>query len=156
MWTPGTRMNPGTLHPTTQSSTGRNTTASWCSHCMEAGMMCRDTTKRKLRKGHATYCGEITMVDTWLGFLLKSVENMGLMDNTAIIFTTDHGFYFGEHGGLFGKMSSDKSLDGRLRPYGEPGSTWARSPFSRRSSTSHFWSTRLGYLQGYTRPELRD
>ena len=34
--------------------------------------------EEKLRKGHATYCGEITMVDTWLGFLLRAVENMGL------------------------------------------------------------------------------
>ena len=80
------------------------------------------------RKGHATYCGEITMVDTWLGFLLRSVENMGLTDRTTVIFTTDHGFYFGEHGGLFGKMNSGKSADGTLRPYGEPGSTWAYSP----------------------------
>ena len=84
--------------------------------------------EEKLKKGHATYCGEITMVDTWLGFLLKSVENMGLMDKTAIIFTTDHGFYFGEHGGLFGKMSGDRLPDGRLRPYGDPGSTWTHSP----------------------------
>ena len=53
---------------------------------------------------------------------------MGLMDKTAIIFTTDHGFYFGEHGGLFGKMSSDKYPDGTLRPYGEPGSQWSYSP----------------------------
>ena len=81
-----------------------------------------------LRKGHASYCGEITMVDTWLGFLLRSVENMGLSDRTTVIFTTDHGFYFGEHGGLFGKMNSGKSADGTLRPYGEPGSTWAYSP----------------------------
>ena len=85
-------------------------------------------TEEQLNKGHATYCGEITMVDTWLGFLLKSVENMGLKDKTAIIFTTDHGFYFGEHGGLFGKMTSDKYPDGRLRPYGEPGSQWTYSP----------------------------
>ncbi len=63
-----------------------------------------------------------------MGFLLKSVENMGLMDKTAVIFTTDHGFYFGEHGGLFGKMNSDKFPDGTLRPYGEPGSKWAYSP----------------------------
>ena len=35
----------------------------------------------------------------------RLVENMGLMENTAIIFTSDHGFYFGEHGGLFGKMT---------------------------------------------------
>ena len=81
-----------------------------------------------LRKGHATYCGEITMVDTWLGFLLRAVENMGLMEKTTIIFTTDHGFYFGEHGGLFGKMTSDKRPDGSLRAYGESGSKWTYSP----------------------------
>ena len=81
-----------------------------------------------MRKGHASYCGEITMVDTWLGYLLKSVENMGLTDKTAVIFTTDHGFYFGEHGGLFGKMNGDKYPDGTLRPYGEPGSMWTHSP----------------------------
>jgi arylsulfatase A-like enzyme len=84
--------------------------------------------EEQLRKGHATYCGEITMVDTWAGFLLRAVENMGLADRTIVIFTTDHGFYFGEHGGLFGKMSSDKYPDGTLRPYDEPGSQWSYSP----------------------------
>ena len=82
----------------------------------------------QMRKGHAAYCGEITMVDTWLGFLLRAVENMGLKDRTVVIFTTDHGFYFGEHGGLFGKMSSDKNPDGTLKPYDEPGSQWSYSP----------------------------
>ncbi len=84
--------------------------------------------EEQMLKGHAAYCGEITMVDTWLGFLMKSVENMGLADNTVIIFTSDHGFYFGEHGGLFGKMSSDKYPNGALRPYDEPGSQWGYSP----------------------------
>ena len=82
----------------------------------------------QMQKGHATYCGEITMVDTWVGFLLRAVENMGLKDKTVVIFTTDHGFYFGEHGGMFGKMSSDKYPDGTLRPYDEPGSQWSYSP----------------------------
>ena len=85
-------------------------------------------TEEQLKKGHATYCGEITMVDTWAGYLLRSVENMGLADKTVVIFTTDHGFYFGEHGGLFGKMSSDKYPDGTLRPYDEPGSQWSYCP----------------------------
>ena len=84
--------------------------------------------EEQVRKAHATYCGEITMVDTWLGYLLKAVENMGLMTKTAVIFTSDHGFYFGEHGGLFGKMSSDKHPDGTLRTYDEPGSMWSYSP----------------------------
>ncbi len=57
-----------------------------------------------VKKGHACYCGEITMVDTWLGYLLRKIEDLGLMENTAIMLTADHGFYFGEHGGLFGKM----------------------------------------------------
>ena len=85
-------------------------------------------TEAQMRKGHATYCGEITMVDTWVGQLLRSVENMGIADQTAVIFTSDHGFYFGEHGGLFGKMCSDRYPDGTLRPYDEMGSQWSYSP----------------------------
>jgi len=62
-----------------------------------------DFTEEMLQKAHAAYCGEISMVDTWIGNLLRQVEYMGLMENTAIIFSTDHGFYFGEHD-IFGKM----------------------------------------------------
>ncbi len=62
-------------------------------------------TEETVKKGYATYCGEVTMVDTWVGNLLRQVEYMGLMENTAIIFTTDHGTYFGEHGGRYGKMA---------------------------------------------------
>ena len=68
------------------------------------------------------------MVDTWIGHLLRKVENMGLMESTAIIFTTDHGFYFGEHGGLFGKMTFSKREDGSLYQHGDPDSQWSHSP----------------------------
>jgi len=84
-------------------------------------------TEEIVKKAHATYCGEITMVDTWIGYLLRRVENMALMENTAIIFTSDHGFYFGEHGGLFGKMCFTKRPDGRLYAHGEEGSGWDHS-----------------------------
>ena len=85
-------------------------------------------TEEKVSKAHATYCGEVTMVDTWIGHLLRTAENMGLMDNTAIVFTSDHGFYFGEHGGLFGKMAFAKKPDGTLFGHGDPDSQWAHSP----------------------------
>ena len=51
---------------------------------------------------HATYCGEVTMVDFWIGRLLAKLDVLGLRDNTIVLFTSDHGFYFGEHG-YFGK-----------------------------------------------------
>jgi len=79
-----------------------------------------------VRKAYACYCGEITMVDTWVGHFLRLVENMGLMDNTAIIFTTDHGFYFGEHGGLFGKMTL--SHPQKVPYWFRPDHAWIRSP----------------------------
>ena len=82
----------------------------------------------KVKKANATYCGEITMVDTWIGYFLRRVENMGLMDKTAIIFTSDHGFYFGEHGGKFGKMTFDKRDGGGLYRFGDSDARWAHSP----------------------------
>lgn len=82
-------------------------------------------TQEKLDKAYASYCGEVTMVDTWFGYLMRKVENLGLMDKTAIIFTSDHGYYFGEHGGLYGKM-----VLGIDRKTGKPISgLWARSPY---------------------------
>ncbi len=65
---------------------------------------CRYLTDPELEHVRALYAGEVSMVDTWVGKLLKKVEALGLLDNTAIIFTTDHGFYFGEHG-LIGKIT---------------------------------------------------
>ncbi len=82
----------------------------------------------RVNKAHATYCGEITMVDTWVGYLLRRLENMGLMDHTTVIFTTDHGFYFGEHGGLFGKMTFDKRPGGALYQNGDADAMWTHSP----------------------------
>ncbi|HEX2098746.1 MAG TPA: sulfatase-like hydrolase/transferase, partial [Rubrobacteraceae bacterium] len=51
---------------------------------------------------HATYCGEVSMVDFWIGRLLAKLDALGLRENTLVFFTSDHGFYFGEHG-YFGK-----------------------------------------------------
>ena len=77
-------------------------------------------TEEKVKKGHACYCGEITMVDTWFGYFLRRLENMDLTKETVIIFTSDHGFYFGEHGGLFGKLIFDHTKSPR---------EWVHSPF---------------------------
>ena len=44
------------------------------------------------------YAGKVSLCDKWLGWFLDQVRDMGLMDDTLIIFTTDHGEPFNEHG----------------------------------------------------------
>lgn len=44
------------------------------------------------------YAGKVTLCDQWIGMFLERVKDMGLYDNSLIIFTTDHGAPFGEHG----------------------------------------------------------
>src|SRR5215207_3744191 len=60
--------------------------------------------------GHVTYCGEVTMVDFWIGRLLAKLDALGLRENTLVFFTSDHGFYFGEHG-YFGKAEWEHEPD---------------------------------------------
>lgn len=94
-------------------------------------------TEEMVKKAHACYCGEVTMVDTWVGRLLRHIENLNLMEKTAIIFVTDHGYYFGEHGGILGKFVTataptspfwmeEGRKDGKDQGEGRGG--WARSP----------------------------
>ena len=59
-------------------------------------------TKDDVALAHATYCGEVTMVDFWMGRLLAKLDALNLTDDTIVMFVSDHGFYFGEHG-YFGK-----------------------------------------------------
>jgi arylsulfatase A-like enzyme len=84
--------------------------------------------EERVRKAHATYCGEISMMDTWVGHLLRHVDNLGLRDKTAIMFVSDHGFYFGEHNGSFGKMNYAKRPNGVPYFHGESGASWDDSP----------------------------
>lgn len=44
------------------------------------------------------YAGKVTMCDKWLGWFFDKLKEMGMYDDTMIIFTTDHGEPFNEHG----------------------------------------------------------
>lgn len=62
----------------------------------------------ELKHCRALYAGEVTLVDRWVGHLLERAESLGLMDNTAIIFISDHGFYLGEHGYMGKSLITEK------------------------------------------------
>jgi arylsulfatase A-like enzyme len=65
--------------------------------CIAPGSVER-CTDRQLANIRAAYAGEVTLVDRWVGHLLDAVRETGRMDDTAIVFTSDHGCMLGEQG----------------------------------------------------------
>lgn len=54
-------------------------------------------TEDELNHIRALYMAEASMVDHWLGVLLDKIDELGFTEDTAVIFTSDHGYLFGEH-----------------------------------------------------------
>ena len=52
---------------------------------------------------HSLYRAEITQVDECVGRILEQLKRKNLLESTAVIFCSDHGYYFGEHG-FMGKL----------------------------------------------------
>ena len=57
----------------------------------------------ELKQMRARYAAEMTFVDKWLGIFLDAVRQLGMLDNTLLIFTSDHGHQLAEHG-IIGKL----------------------------------------------------
>jgi uncharacterized sulfatase len=51
-----------------------------------------------MKKMKMCYMASVSFLDAQVGRLLQSLEEHGLMDETIIIFFSDHGFQLGEHG----------------------------------------------------------
>ncbi|WP_248927179.1 sulfatase [Paenibacillus hamazuiensis] len=54
-----------------------------------------DYDKKKLV---AVYYGMISMMDKYIGNILDKLDELGLAENTIVVFTTDHGHFYGQHG----------------------------------------------------------
>ncbi|MCM8769960.1 MAG: sulfatase-like hydrolase/transferase [Candidatus Omnitrophica bacterium] len=50
-----------------------------------------------VREARAAYYGLITQIDYNLGRILSALQDLGLLWNTLILFTSDHGEYLGDH-----------------------------------------------------------
>lgn len=54
--------------------------------------------EQALRKAKAQYLGEVACIDMNVGRIITALEQKGILDETIVVFTTDHGEYMGEHG----------------------------------------------------------
>jgi len=51
-----------------------------------------------LKKNMAIYYGMISFMDEQIGRILDRLDELGVADNTMVVFTTDHGHFLGQHG----------------------------------------------------------
>ena len=71
---------------------------------LKSGEAIRDTqtpyavTAREVQESMALTFGMITMIDDQIGRVLAKLKELGMDDDTVIIFTSDHGDYMGDHG----------------------------------------------------------
>ena len=70
----------------------RSSPTSWT--CATRATCARDEVREKVIP---VYMGLIKQIDDQLGVLFRFMEERGLLDNTLIVFTSDHGDYLGDH-----------------------------------------------------------
>ncbi len=68
---------------------GGNEMHGCCSHLQDRESLARDI---------AIYYGMISCMDKYIGRILDKVDRLGIADHTLIVFTSDHGHFFGHHG----------------------------------------------------------
>jgi arylsulfatase A-like enzyme len=69
-----------------------------------------DKMKWRYQRYMQDYLGTIAAVDENVGRVLDFLEENGLMENTIIVYTSDQGFYLGEHGWFDKRFVYDESF----------------------------------------------
>ena len=78
---------------------------------MEAGKLTDDdVTRWKYQRYIKDYLSTIAAVDESIGRLLDYLDESGLADNTIVIYSSDQGFYLGEHGWYDKRWMFEQSL----------------------------------------------
>ena len=61
-------------------------------------------TDEELAQTRNLYAAEVTFVDRWIGHLLDKMEELEMMDDTLILFMSDHGHPLADHGVLLKRV----------------------------------------------------
>ncbi len=62
------------------------------------GFQCHRHDREQLKKDMAVYYGMISFMDQEIGRILDKLDELGVADNTIVVFSTDHGHFLGQHG----------------------------------------------------------
>lgn len=109
----------------------------------------------ELRRAREVYCGMVTHLDHQLGRLLGALALTGDLENTLIVYSSDHGEHLGDHG-LVGKrtfLEASAKVPLIVRP---PGDTAARVASGAGTTVSQLvqWADLLPTLADYAGAEI--
>ena len=75
-----------------------------------ANLSGKDLVRWKYQRYMHDYLGSVLSVDESVGKLLKYLDDEGLTDNTLVVFSSDQGFFLGEHGWFDKRWILEESL----------------------------------------------
>ena len=76
----------------------------------KAGLKGKDLAYWKYQRYMRDYLKTVKSLDDHVGYVLDYLEKEGLMDNTLIVYTSDQGFYMGEHGWFDKRFMYEESM----------------------------------------------
>ncbi len=106
---------------------------------------------QNIRQMTSIYYGMVAEIDVWVGKILQRLDELGLAENTLVIFTADHGEELGEHGmhGKFVFYEGSVHVPLLLRL---PGVIPAKTVVNAPASQLDLFGTILDYLNQPARP----
>ena len=100
------------------------------------------SSEQEVREVMALTCGMITMIDDSIGKVLAKLNDIGIADNTVIVFTSDHGDLLGDHQLI---LKGPIHYDGLIRvPF-----IWADTPDRANQGTTSAISGTLDLAQTF-------
>ncbi len=106
---------------------------------------------QNIRQMTSIYYGMVTEVDDWVGKILHRLDELGLTQNTLVVFTSDHGEELGDHG-LHGKFVFHEGSVRVPLLLRLPGVIPARTVIDAPASHLDLFATILDYLGQAPRP----
>jgi arylsulfatase A-like enzyme len=73
-----------------------------------------ELTKEQVQIQKAYYYSTCTLVDDWVGRIVEVLRELGLYDNTILIFSSDHGDLLGDHGLVYKQCFYEQSVKAPL------------------------------------------
>ena len=102
----------------------REDSPSWIREYQNSGGYTEEVTDDAFRRVVANYYGKTSLIDHWTGLIMDALANNSRLENTAVIFCSDHGEMAGDHRKLHKRTFYESSVlsplvvswPGRIKP----------------------------------------